>query len=105
MSMDPMGPIDGPNLYTYCYNDPVNWVDPLGLWGWKGWTGMVLTGAGGALILGGGSAPLGAGLMLLGGALTLSDIADQGDVIDKGREKLEESLGDYFDRINEELKK
>ncbi len=30
MSPDPMGLIDGPNLYTYCGNDSVNWVDPLG---------------------------------------------------------------------------
>ena len=34
MSPDPLGSVDGPNLYTYCDNDPVNLTDPLGLmWG------------------------------------------------------------------------
>ncbi|MDP2922091.1 MAG: RHS repeat-associated core domain-containing protein [Candidatus Omnitrophota bacterium] len=29
---DPLGMIDGPNMYLYCKNDPVNAIDPLGLW-------------------------------------------------------------------------
>ena len=34
MSPDPLGPVDGPNLYTYVGNNPVNYIDPLGLcWG------------------------------------------------------------------------
>ena len=28
---DPSGMADGPNLYLYCLNDPVNWVDAWGL--------------------------------------------------------------------------
>ena len=47
---DPLGQVDGPNLYLYCNNDPVNKYDPwgnqwerlvprYGNWGGPGWTG------------------------------------------------------------------
>ena len=32
-STDPMGLVIGPNLYTYLWGNPVNAIDPLGLWG------------------------------------------------------------------------
>lgn len=32
LQRDPMDEIDGPNLYAYVNNDPVNGSDPLGLW-------------------------------------------------------------------------
>jgi RHS repeat-associated protein len=32
ISQDPIGIASGTNLYAYVGNDPVNWVDPLGLW-------------------------------------------------------------------------
>ncbi len=31
ITQDPLGIVDGPNLYAYCRNNPVNWVDPWGL--------------------------------------------------------------------------
>lgn len=30
LTQDPIGMIDGPNLYTYCNNNPINFVDPFG---------------------------------------------------------------------------
>ncbi|UDQ98816.1 polymorphic toxin-type HINT domain-containing protein [Lentisphaerota bacterium WC36G] len=34
LTRDPAGYPDGPNNYLYCNNNPVNKIDPLGLWGW-----------------------------------------------------------------------
>ncbi len=31
MTRDPLGMVDGPNVYAYVVNNPVNYVDPLGL--------------------------------------------------------------------------
>lgn len=33
LSEDPIGFAGGLNVYAYVWNDPVNWVDPYGLWG------------------------------------------------------------------------
>ena len=32
ITQDPTGMIDGPNLYAYCRNNPVNFSDPYGYW-------------------------------------------------------------------------
>ncbi|MBU0708027.1 RHS repeat-associated core domain-containing protein [Patescibacteria group bacterium] len=31
LSQDPLGMVNGPNLYAYCKNSPTKWVDPYGL--------------------------------------------------------------------------
>jgi RHS repeat-associated protein len=46
ISADPIGFIGGINLYAYCLNNPVSWIDPFGLlkfrwhgnWGGPGWS-------------------------------------------------------------------
>ena len=37
ISREPLG-LDGPNLYHFTFNNPVNGVDIKGLWSWKPWT-------------------------------------------------------------------
>ena len=39
LSNDPIGISGGLNLYAFCSNDPVNYVDPTGLWWWGSGTG------------------------------------------------------------------
>ncbi len=47
LSNDPMGMVDGPNMYMYVRNDPVNFRDPSGRWN-PGWGDpMLINGWGG----------------------------------------------------------
>jgi len=36
LTRDPLGMVDGPNVYAYVTGNPVGAVDPLGLWSWCG---------------------------------------------------------------------
>jgi len=35
LTRDPLGMVDGPNMYAYLVNDPINMIDELGLYGYK----------------------------------------------------------------------
>jgi RHS repeat-associated protein len=76
LSRDPIGEMGGVNLYGYVLNNPLNWLDPLGLFSWscfgRGVVNGVLWGAGtvvvAALIVGLGApiAAVTAGLLVVG---------------------------------------
>ncbi|MBA7661043.1 hypothetical protein ES703_69053 [subsurface metagenome] len=45
LQTDPIGYYGGLNLYTYCGNNPLNWIDPFGLYWGEGAVGAVGRGA------------------------------------------------------------
>jgi hypothetical protein len=80
---DPLGMVNGPNLYAYCGNNPINFLDPWGLvWpvGWKGWTGAVALGLGGVVLVA-TTAPVWVGVAIggVGVALITWDVKDNWD--------------------------
>lgn len=94
------------NLYGYVLNDPVNWIDPLGLSSWAGGTGEIIM-YGGGLVTGigmsiGNPIVIGAGLgvVVIGGVLKVYDVYLEGEeaknVIDKAQ--------DLVDKLNEQTK-
>jgi RHS repeat-associated protein len=53
ITQDPIGFLGGMNLYVYVGNDPVTYIDPLGLWTWqRGISVTVGAGGGGTLEVG-----------------------------------------------------
>lgn len=100
ITKDPSGMVDGPNLYSYCWNDPVNKMD---LWGMRtiadqvgqvlkgiaqmaGGAALVVSSAGGEVVSGGMSTPvsvagvyIGAGTASIGFANFLEGILNSGD--------------------------
>jgi RHS repeat-associated protein len=69
ISEDPIGFEGGDvNLMAYVLNNPINYIDPLGLFTWKGWAGVIVGGV--------GIVTRNPALIIAGGALTIWDWYD-----------------------------
>jgi RHS repeat-associated protein len=64
LSKDPMGVAAGPNSYQYVASNPVNNIDPLGLFTW--WDYVAQSGS----LVGGAVTTIGGGGALVGGGVT-----------------------------------
>ena len=95
LQIDPIGYFDSMNLYQYCNNNPVNWVDPMGLISWKSYVGTVAVGLG----LGFQVYPV----AVIGGGLILWDVADQAGLIDNVKSWWQENIIDPREQQTENI--
>ena len=102
---DTIGYWDSMNLYQYCLNNPVNWIDPLGLWlSSKGILGGVM------MFIGGGLCvtplwPIGAPMFVGGAVLVIWDVYDMFKDDGTAEKVIDKQVGKEVDRWNEEKKK
>jgi len=119
ITSDPIGLLGGLNPYAYAANNPLYWIDPLGLYnGWAGPAAKVLQVTGGAIFVGGVASGngkvmgIGLGITAIGGALEIYDTYETGksiqETIDKAyrdRDKIQNDIDKMQDLINKEQKR
>jgi RHS repeat-associated protein len=117
-------PLVGTNLYEYVGNDPINWIDPLGLTKdqpktikikitnphtFRGYFGVVLTAAGGAamfakhpyLMIGGAVAVVIGGYITITDWLTIDQAIEDGKAIKNQLQKTHDELEELNRRLDE----